>query len=879
MLAHLQSSTEPYENSGGYTQRRGHLSISDENHHVTEAIGYMYDDDNYDPQRDSNKHLSFLPSPTNDTITVAPKFRTGGPTSPTSLKQQQQQQHLDLPIQASSSDAGPPNGRLRPLATESLSADRNNGGQSPTTLNNRSPSSDSPTPFPLEDIDYESDPAAVAQELSNLAALRRMSMDVSAADPDLPSFSQNFGMPSIAPAASADEDDASRLFWVPARLHPGLAPKEFKTFLDSKAEQIKRRSGEFLAPDTGGGLGREVSGGGLTRKKSMLSRQIDDKQDGATPPKCPDGAHLDAVAEESSSTTHYRGSLPSSLPDFDTGSLIDDDKPILPPAPPGHSLRRSTRTTYRKGSLRNGERVPFSRRLARQTDPDADAVSKRSSTPAEDAPILGLTRVSTEPTPGGGGATNYSRPARSKPLIDLIPPVNTLEQKSETAEAGNLSRTPSQLQQWKSQISSNGRSTLQTSPSSQAVPQIVEPSPASEDKKAATKAPPLHQNFIPERKSSHDPPPSLPPQVPLPPEPTGSRGSKRSGFSRSSKEQSQSINEIESHPSSIPNNSTRTDTLSVIPTITEEIKKPESKKSKDKKDSEGRKSSWHWLRGTDEKDKDKKKEEESKKGKPRIGKSNDKSHDNTRLDLLQTSIDGGQKGRESLVLDRADIKLEEERRKDSVRKSGGSDHKKEKEPGIFSSFFGSSKKRSGHDSSHKKHSSRNLSPEPKMRDLRPDIDYNWTRFSILEERAIYRLAHIKLANPRRALYSQVLLSNFMYSYLAKVQQMHPQMSLPTSAGQNTARKKDQQQQDEYSQYQQYQDSQDHDQYGDSYSGDQMYDYDGDDRDDQHHRPQSRGHNNHQNGSTYGGGGHQQQQYHSQHSSFPDDDRDDDDDMW
>ncbi|KAI7117761.1 hypothetical protein KC352_g33728, partial [Hortaea werneckii] len=58
--------------------------------------------------------------------------------------------------------------------------------------------------------------------------------------------------------------------------------------------------------------------------------------------------------------------------------------------------------------------------------------------------------------------------------------------------------------------------------------------------------------------------------------------------------------------------------------------------------------------------------------------------------------------------------------------------------------------------------------------LKPDIDYNWTRFSILEERAIYRMAHIKLANPRRALYSQVLLSNFMYSYLAKVQMMHPQ---------------------------------------------------------------------------------------------------------
>jgi len=78
------------------------------------------------------------------------------------------------------------------------------------------------------------------------------------------------------------------------------------------------------------------------------------------------------------------------------------------------------------------------------------------------------------------------------------------------------------------------------------------------------------------------------------------------------------------------------------------------------------------------------------------------------------------------------------------------------------------------------------------------------------------MAHIKLANPRRALYSQVLLSNFMYSYLAKVQQMHPQMNLPTSAKQQQKQQKQQQQQqqqqqqpvqqqpDEYMQYQRYQ---------------------------------------------------------------------------
>lgn len=42
------------------------------------------------------------------------------------------------------------------------------------------------------------------------------------------------------------------------------------------------------------------------------------------------------------------------------------------------------------------------------------------------------------------------------------------------------------------------------------------------------------------------------------------------------------------------------------------------------------------------------------------------------------------------------------------------------------------------------------------------LDY---RFPIHVERALYRLSHLKLANPRRPLRQQVLLSNFMYSYL------------------------------------------------------------------------------------------------------------------
>ncbi|KAK6437058.1 hypothetical protein LTR95_006741 [Oleoguttula sp. CCFEE 5521] len=70
------------------------------------------------------------------------------------------------------------------------------------------------------------------------------------------------------------------------------------------------------------------------------------------------------------------------------------------------------------------------------------------------------------------------------------------------------------------------------------------------------------------------------------------------------------------------------------------------------------------------------------------------------------------------------------------------------------------------------------------------------------------MAHIKLANPRRALYSQVLLSNFMYSYLAKVQMMHPQMQIPASPAQKAAQQRKRAEQEagqpvEFREYQRY----------------------------------------------------------------------------
>lgn len=784
-----------------------HLSISDPSHHVTEAIGHMYEDD-YDKRE--SKRLSYLPSPLTDNISIIPP-KLAGAESPSSPQSLQVQSHLN-----EINNNRQTNGQSRPSAgAKSLDS---TSPTSPSSTTSPGSTDTATTSFPLNDIDYESDPAAVAQELNNLAAIRRMSMDVAATgDPDLPSFNPNLSVPSIAPSPSDDENDASRLFWVPARLHPELAPKEFKSFLESKADHIKRKSGDYstLGPE------RQGSSGGLRRKKSMLSRQIDTSQgyqDGAdrlerkrsksSKADGPNLQELETIVDDSIP----RSASSSLLSEMRNLEVSEEDRPILPPAPPGHSLRRSTRTQYKKaGSLKKGEKVPYSKRLARTSDTSEGG----SPVTTGENSTMGLSRVSTDPTPSTTRAQSLAKSAQSmgSASTDAVPSTvdsspeqqyfaNGPSDESPSAESRNRSGSQSHSRQWHSRISSNGRSTLHIPPTEQKIPEIVETPPLEN---TATPEPSSPQTTaIPSRGSSYDPPPS---GLSAKNQTSYDHGSpKRSQHNRAhGKETTPSFNEFANTPQALPGNTTRTDSLSFIPTFSDDRKsetktetKSEGKKSKDKKDSEGgRKSSWHWLLGSEdkekEKDKKKDKDSDSKKIKSKIvDKVQETAHS------LPISGDSNQRGREGLVVDRLDPKLEEERRKDHVRRTSG-ESKKEKESGLFSSIFGGGRKKGSGDSHHKKSASRNLSPDPPVRELRPDVDFPWTRFSILEERAIYRMAHIKLANPRRALYSQVLLSNFMYSYLAKVQQMHPLM-LASSAQQRQQKT----QAEEYLQYQRYQ---------------------------------------------------------------------------
>lgn len=226
-----------------------------------------------------------------------------------------------------------------------------------------------------------------------------------------------------------------------------------------------------------------------------------------------------------------------------------------------------------------------------------------------------------------------------------------------------------------------------------------------------------------------------------------------------------------------------------------------------------RKTSWGWLLGDSDKDKEKEekkereREEKLKAKKEKRPKTADKAdkYDNTRLDLLQKSIEMGNTGK-VVAADPAAPSVDTG--KLESRKSRSSEEKKEG----FLSFFGSSRKKTSDNSSDKKGrtSSRGTSPDPPHEKQQP---YYYCRFPIHIERAIYRLSHLKLANPRRPLHQQVLLSNFMYSYLAKVQQTQPHLIQQATVSQSQQQKQAQAEQQRQEQQWQQQQQQQHHQAG------------------------------------------------------------------
>ena len=711
------------------------------------------------PSPSKPRPLSFIASPRGEVIDTSPTFKE-------SLASRAQP------------DRRPPRDTLSPTASYENTPPRNGSRIATPPMQRHGSDSTATSSFPLNDIDYESDPVAVAQELSNLQAIRRMSMDIIPMDPDLPSFDSGFRVPPVAPSHNADEEDPSRLFWVPARLHPELAPREFKTFIQERAKTIRRSSlsQQALAQD---------GSGSLRRRKSMLSRQIDedgaerlDRRDSSSRPPLP-AIQLDELANDPSGLVRRMSTDRASL---ESGADGPGDMPILPAKPGGQTLKRSTRTQYRRGSLKKPGMVGRRQTLRNSEEPELAPVSASGAPqlPIPDLPDLefssgtfGLTRVNTDPTPTTKSIENFSRPVRRAQTPPTDPKSWAGFDDVQTSEKPHSRRA-------------NGRRPTSPPQLPHPIPEIVVQPDARTSPPTSSDGKPVHMPVkAPERTSSMEHP-SPPPQAPLP-RPLANRPAARPQSQPARTGNSRALNvtldDITAQPAMVPGNSNRTGSLSVIPTYVEE-KKPDKKKSKESK------SSWAWFSGgsTDDKEREKREKEElAKKNKSKLQKPTEK-HETARLDVLQSSIDGT-RGRESGVFDRQSLSVD-----DAKRSGKPSAESKKENSSIFSQLFSSSKRKSDKEAGGGKKGSslRGLSPDPGPKLMRPDIDYHWTRFGIQDERAIYRLAHIKLANPRRELYSQVLLSNFMYSYLAKVQQMHPQIQIPQSAAQKQAQRQERQ---------------------------------------------------------------------------------------
>ena len=134
-------------------------------------------------------------------------------------------------------------------------------------------------------------------------------------------------------------------------------------------------------------------------------------------------------------------------------------------------------------------------------------------------------------------------------------------------------------------------------------------------------------------------------------------------------------------------------------------------------------------------------------------------------------------------------------------KKGSKEKEKEKDSSFLGSLFGGSKKKqeeysgtglgsgSGRETAAAllgaSKSSKSRAPSPT-----PQAGGPYARYPIHVERAIYRLSHIKLANPRRPLYEQVLISNLMFWYLGVINNK----GQTNGAGQNQNQTKESQQQ-------------------------------------------------------------------------------------
>ncbi|KIJ20672.1 hypothetical protein PAXINDRAFT_125045 [Paxillus involutus ATCC 200175] len=518
-------------------------------------------------------------------------------------------------------------------------------------------------------------------------------------------------------------DDPFHLFWVPASLHPEIAPAEFRAFL--------REHSHTPPPDDSNVLGRSgslnVSSLGLERRRSMLSRQYkpsenDDSEEEQIVPlrrnrtiltntgpqlTISDLQRLEELAEEASKDgdpskfrTVLRRSLslnisPSAIDQMDNIPPMPDeaDAPIIVP-PPGQILRRAARTKIRKLNLPGdgeGHRFGLSRRRRAATS---------VAEPRTSSELSSNDHASTEQ---GDSPEQIKRP-------------RAFSTESITGNEQSSRRPDSYSEEtsiYDAYVIDDPESELSRSIQSLITPQApVLPLSLSHDE---SNSPPISAPDVAVEPPSAHPPPVPELQHPQP---------QRINFAATSEECSRAPSPDTTTLVPSTEETDATPTLSDIPVTTNRTLSPVPKKEKDKK---GLFSKWG---------------------------SGDKS------------------GKKS-------AKAERDREKESQRAE--KEKEKEKESGFFGSLFSGKKKQDdqssqagGYAASGREtaaallgasKSSKGFATSPSPQ---PGLQGAYARYPIHVERAIYRLSHIKLANPRRPLYEQVLISNLMFWYLGVI---------------------------------------------------------------------------------------------------------------
>jgi hypothetical protein len=570
-----------------------------------------------------------------------------------------------------------------------------------------------------------------------------------------------------------------------AHLHPEIAANDdWKDFVQQRVEETK----------TTGTISRVKSISGVTfqrrlsRSKSILSRQIDasDEDSWSTYSDAghkelerratrdngqPTERHMITVAElEKLEALIKDGALErqgrpvssdgTELSEITLSLTADVAPPTEPLMPIKGTLKRSTHTsmrTARRGRVRRlSEPKQFSTRLSQESISDEDALAR----PNEPKPIL-------------QSSLTHGR-SESAPLLNTIENddqekhLTTYAEKSKTdaaavlQEQGNLhkvARTTPDITVSPEHIIENEGAVLgqvkprqlrrpvlrrQTVDSSEILSQTRSPSPSPTKEQAPEKQKksPVSPSFPPPTSPSPPPPTEPAPQV---------QEDQASQPSTQRPEQTQ--------PPSLPGPSGLESPSTTI---------------------QSKKGAWSRL-FTSSSDDEQSKEKPTGKGKPK--KSPSYSDIQKALDLRaeeQTSETKRRKSSETSPSPAASPAPPA-----TLATASSPKQSAKKESGIFASLFGSKKKSEPKEKQLKnQESSTTTSAKPATLDRShyqrygpggwgdpggeleaPALNFYYTRFPIHVERAIYRLSHIKLANPRRPLLQQVLLSNFMYGYL------------------------------------------------------------------------------------------------------------------